>query len=241
MWGRQGQYDASLHHSFSYNFKQWEKKRCELWIQLHQGIWVKQKATERIRDLKSRSLLPNILLHFCQAYILTIVKLFTVFTYELLRVNTYSALGIPVIIKWVEHKEADGIIISIFCLPAKSLHLCLTICNPMDCSPPGSSIHGILQARILEWVIMPSSRESSQFRDGTPRDRIPISCLSDRFFTAELLGKLTFNLLIQINLVCAPENRYFIAGITNYQLAEGIYPVYVLLFSSAFSISCLGF
>ena len=41
------------------------------------------------------------------------------------------------------------------------LHLCLTLCDPMDCSPPGSSVHGILQARILEWVAMPSSRGSS--------------------------------------------------------------------------------
>ena len=45
--------------------------------------------------------------------------------------------------------------------------LCPTLCNPMDCSPPGSSVHGILQARILEWVAMPSSRGSSQPRDGT--------------------------------------------------------------------------
>ena len=37
---------------------------------------------------------------------------------------------------------------------------CLTLCNPKDCSPPGSSVHGILQARILEWVAMPFSRES---------------------------------------------------------------------------------
>ena len=37
-----------------------------------------------------------------------------------------------------------------------------TLCNPMECSPPGSSVHGILQARILEWVAMPSSRGSSQ-------------------------------------------------------------------------------
>ena len=36
---------------------------------------------------------------------------------------------------------------------------CLILCNPMDCSPPGSSVHGILQARILEWVTMPSSRD----------------------------------------------------------------------------------
>ena len=42
---------------------------------------------------------------------------------------------------------------------------CLTLCDPMDCSPPGSSVHGILQARTLEWVAMPSSRGSSQPRD----------------------------------------------------------------------------
>ena len=43
-------------------------------------------------------------------------------------------------------------------MPAKSLQSCPTLCNPMDCSPPGSSVHGILQARILERVAMPSSR-----------------------------------------------------------------------------------
>ena len=36
-----------------------------------------------------------------------------------------------------------------------------TLCNPVDCSPPGSSVHGILQARILEWVAMPLSRGCS--------------------------------------------------------------------------------
>ena len=50
------------------------------------------------------------------------------------------------------------------CLVAQS---CLPLCDPMDCSLPGSSIHGILQARILEWVAMPSSRESSWPRDWT--------------------------------------------------------------------------
>ena len=39
--------------------------------------------------------------------------------------------------------------------------LCPTLCDPMDCSPQGSSVHGILQARILEWVAMPFSKESS--------------------------------------------------------------------------------
>ena len=44
---------------------------------------------------------------------------------------------------------------------------CLTLCNPMDCSPPGTSVHGVLQARILEWVAVPFSRWSSQSRDQT--------------------------------------------------------------------------
>ena len=55
---------------------------------------------------------------------------------------------------------------------------CPTLCDPMDCSPPGSSVHGILQARILEWVAMPSSRGSSQ-----ARDRTRVSCLAGRFLT----------------------------------------------------------
>ena len=49
----------------------------------------------------------------------------------------------------------------------ESLQSFLTLCDPMDCSPPGSSVHGILQARILEWVAMPSSRGSCQPRDRT--------------------------------------------------------------------------
>ena len=47
---------------------------------------------------------------------------------------------------------------------------CQTLCNPVDCSPSGSSVHGVLQARILEWVAMPSSRGSTQ-----PRDQIHVS------------------------------------------------------------------
>ena len=47
----------------------------------------------------------------------------------------------------------------------QSLQSCLPLCDPVDRSPPGSSIHGILQARILEWVAMSFSRQSSQPRD----------------------------------------------------------------------------
>ena len=56
--------------------------------------------------------------------------------------------------------------------------LYLLLCDPMDCSPPGSSVHEILQAKILEWVAVPSSRGSSQ-----PRDRTWVSHIAGRFFT----------------------------------------------------------
>ena len=55
---------------------------------------------------------------------------------------------------------------------------CPTLRDPMDCSPPGSSVHGILQARILEWVAMHCSRGSSR-----PRDRTHVSALAGRLFT----------------------------------------------------------
>ena len=54
---------------------------------------------------------------------------------------------------------------------------CPTLCDPMDCSPPGSSVHGILQARILERVAIPFSRGSSRLRDGTQ-----VSSIAGRFF-----------------------------------------------------------
>ena len=53
------------------------------------------------------------------------------------------------------------------CMHAKLLQLCLTLCDAMDCSPPGSSVHGIFQARILEWIAMPPSRRSSWPRNQT--------------------------------------------------------------------------
>ena len=53
-----------------------------------------------------------------------------------------------------------------------------TLCNPMDCSPPSSSVHGIFQARILEWVAISFSRGSSW-----PRDQTQVSCIAGRCFT----------------------------------------------------------
>ena len=53
------------------------------------------------------------------------------------------------------------------CVHAKSLQSCPTLCDPVDCSLPGFPVHGILQARILEWAAVPSSRGSSPPRDQT--------------------------------------------------------------------------
>ena len=62
--------------------------------------------------------------------------------------------------------------------------LYLILCGPMDCSPPGFSIYGIFQARILEWVAILYFGGSSQ-----PRDRTCVSCIAGRFFTTEPSGK----------------------------------------------------
>ena len=70
-----------------------------------------------------------------------------------------------------------------FCLGcAKLIQLCLTLCDPMHCSPPGSFVQGILHACILEWVATPFSRGSSH-----PRDRSCVSyspSFAGRFFTS---------------------------------------------------------
>ena len=53
-----------------------------------------------------------------------------------------------------------------------------TLCDPMDCSLPGSSVHGILQARLQEWVAIPFFSRSSQ-----PIDQSQVSCIAGKFFT----------------------------------------------------------
>ena len=71
-----------------------------------------------------------------------------------------------------------------------SLQLCLTLCSTMNCSPPGSSVHGILQARILAWVATPSPRGSSLNRDRTPSPVSP--ALAGGFFTISTTGETRY-------------------------------------------------
>ena len=69
---------------------------------------------------------------------------------------------------------------------AKSLQWCPTLCDSTDCSSPGASVHGILQARTLEWVAIPFTKGSSQSRDRTCVSHV--SCIAGRLFTAEPPG-----------------------------------------------------
>ena len=69
---------------------------------------------------------------------------------------------------------------------------CPTLCDPMDCSPPGSSVHEIFQARILQWVAISFSRGSSQ-----PRDRTQVSCAAGRCFTDRAAREAPYSLLIR--------------------------------------------
>ena len=83
---------------------------------------------------------------------------------------------IEAIINWGEGKY----IFMNYYLKVKLLitQLCLILCDPVDWSLPGSFVHEISQARILEWVDIPFSRRSSQLRDGSQ-----VSCLTGRLFT----------------------------------------------------------
>ena len=68
------------------------------------------------------------------------------------------------------------------CMPAMSLQSRPTLCNSMDCSPPGSSVYGILQVRILEWVAMPSSRGIFPTQ-GLNSCLLSLPAFAGRFFT----------------------------------------------------------
>ena len=92
----------------------------------------------------------------------------------------------PTVIKLSNRNQTQN---KTFCMRvcARSLQSCPTLCNPLDCSPPGLSVHGVSQARILEWVAMPFSRGSSW-----PRDQTCITCVSSTaggLFTTKPPGK----------------------------------------------------
>ena len=86
---------------------------------------------------------------------------------------------------WNHEKWIRGVCVCVRA-HARSLQLCSTLYDPMNCSPPVSSVHGIIQSRTLEWVVISLSRGSSQPRDWTHISCI--SCTAGKFFTIEPLG-----------------------------------------------------
>ena len=84
---------------------------------------------------------------------------------------------------------------------------CLTLCDPMDCNPPGSSVFGILQARMLECVAMPSFRGLLW-----PRNQTYVSCIAGRFFSVSLSQGSTRVLFLQragnYFGLCGPDSHY---------------------------------
>ena len=117
---------------------------------------------------------------------------------------------------------------------------CPTLCDPMDCSLPGSSVHGILQARVLEWVAISFSRGSSQ-----PRDRTQVSRTAGRRFTIwatreapfQILTISTFPIAAKIILRILYNHSKFTFPITLTFTLSGLeWEIPILLFHSTKSI-----
>ena len=97
---------------------------------------------------------------------------------------------------------------------AKSIQSCPTLCDPMDCSPPGSSVHGILQARILEWVAMPSSPDlpdpgmepASPVSSAWQADSLPPSHQGSPYFYLKTPSLISFVDTFALNLWPAARN-----------------------------------
>ena len=134
------------------------------------------------------SLLPKILLSVCRCVIPG--------TTDTLQ-STWAPLPSP---PWLARQASLG--------KGRALHFqvlvsqsCLALSDPMDCSPPGSSVRGILQARILERVATPFSKGSPR-----PRDQIRMSCIADRFFTVWAIREA---LLFKTNLNYSYQRWFF--------------------------------
>ena len=95
-----------------------------------------------------------------------------------------SNLVVIVGLHYLYFSPSSFLIVPHVCVHAKSLQSCLTLCNLMDCSRPGSSVFGTSQARILEWVAISFSRGSSW-----PRDWTHVSWIAGGYFTPEPPGK----------------------------------------------------
>ena len=87
--------------------------------------------------------------------------------------------------KQAKRKTLDDRLMSSACVHTKLLQLCLTLCDPIDCSPPGSSVHGILQARKLEWLLCPPPGDLLD--PGIERVFLTSPAVASEFFTTSTI------------------------------------------------------
>ena len=109
----------------------------------------------------------------------------------------------------------------VVCVSVLLIHSCLTLCNLIDCGPPGSSVHGILQARILQWIAISFSRGSSPPRDLTQVSRIVGRCFTVWATRETLIIWYQFSSVIQSCLtLCDPMNHCTPGLPVHHQLLE---------------------
>ena len=148
-----------------------------------------------------------------------------------LHLNTWQSK--PSYIKKLEKfriKIYDSIYLYIFwvqmyvrlCVCLLVAQLCPTLCHPMDCSPPSSSVQGILQAWILEWVAISLSRGSSQ-----PRDHSWVSCFAGGCFTAWATTEDHVRLLRRFNIWNRQAWDTFTFSVTNVKFGHFCYIKYL--------------
>ena len=125
---------------------------------------------------------------------------------------------------------------------AKSLQLCPTLCNPMDCSLPAFSVQGMLQLRILWWIAMPSSRESSQPRDWPVSFKSPT--LEARCVTTSACWEAPHSCLIDLSPSWTAAHPAFLSLTVSWSLSKFmsialVMPSHPLMLSSpsAFNLS----
>ena len=114
---------------------------------------------------------------------------------------------------------------NVYRVSVKSLQSRLTLCDPMDRSPPGSSVHGISQVRILEWVAISFSRGSSQFRDCT------CACIAGGFYITEPPGKpklisivINFPFFITVNILTLTRIVMYFCDLNQPQQSGPLFP-----------------
>ena len=119
--------------------------------------------------------------------------------------------------RWTETFVTKAQVISTQ-LCSKSLQSCPALCNPMVCSPPDSSVHGILQARRLEWVAMPSSRELPN--PGIRPESLMSSPLAGKFFTTSTTWKVNETFATNAQVISTLPYHFFFTE-NKYMVTKG--------------------